>query len=115
MNNPTNVFVTESNVEMYLSRAYECLDGNQRDLLLRLVMEEETRMGKMREHMEHAQRRLDDCRERVRRQREVVLALPYQDPNRAKEQFLLETFEKTLLLLEEHQRVLGESFRHARL
>jgi hypothetical protein len=43
MNSPVDVFVAESNVEMYLSRAYECLDGRSRDKLLRLLVEEESR------------------------------------------------------------------------
>jgi len=115
MNTPTNVFVTENNVEMYLSKAYKSLDRDQRDLLLRLVSEEEARMGHSREHVESAARRLEDSRERVQRQRDVVAGLPAQDPNRAREQFLLETLEKTLLLMEQHQRILGNCHRQAQL
>lgn len=115
MNTPTNVFVTENNVEMYLSKAYECLDRSQRDLLLRLVAEEEARMGQSREHAENAQRRLDACRERTRRQRDIVSALPPQDPNRSREKLLLGTFEATLQLMEQHQRILDDRHRQAQL
>src|SRR5690349_8076038 len=105
MNSPVDVFVAESNVEMYLSRAYECLDGRSRDMLLRPLVEEESRMGTSREHVENGQRRLDDCRERLKRQREVARTLQ-QNENRLQAEFVLDTFEKTLLLVERHQRYL---------
>lgn len=114
MNNPVNVFVTESNVEMYLSKAYECLDSERRDMLLRLLAEEESRMGTSREHVENGQRRLDDCKERVERQREVIGALQ-QNENRLQAEFVLNTFKKTLLLMKRHQRFLVEHFQESRL
>lgn len=75
MNNPVNVFVTESNVDIYLSKAYGCRDAKERDLLLRLVIDEESRMGASREHMDNGQRRVEDCKERVKRQRELIGSL----------------------------------------
>lgn len=114
MNTSVNTFVTESNVEMYLSKAYQCLDAAERDLLLRLVVEEEGRMGNSREHMENGQRRLEDCKERVKRQRELVGALQPKE-NRPHAEFMLETFEHTLVLMERHQRFLVERFQKDRL
>lgn len=110
MNTPTNVFVTESNVDIYLSKAYESMDAVERDLLLRLVAEEESRMGASREHMENGQRRLEDCKERVKRQRELVGSLQPKE-NRVTAEFLLETYEETLVLMERHQRILVERFQ----
>lgn len=115
MNSPTNVFVTENNVELYLSKAYECFDSEMRDLLLRLVVEEETRMGARREHVDNGQRRLDDCKERVQRQREIVRELHRQNRSRAQAEFILETLERTLLLMKDHQRALTVRYRQARL
>ncbi len=114
MSNPVNVFVTESNVDMYLSRTYDCLDGHQRDVLLRLLVEEESRMGNSREHMQNGERRLEDCRQRVKRQRELVGSLQPKE-NRIQAEFLLETFEQILALMERHQRVLIERFQKNRL
>lgn len=115
MNNPRNVFITESNVELYLSKAYECLDPKERDVLLRLILEEERRMGHRREHVEAGERRLNGCRERLQRQRDVVAALPPDALSLPKERFLLETMEQAWLLFEEHQRILLECFASSRL
>jgi len=114
MRNPVSVFVTESNVELYLSKAYECLDVKQRDVLLRLLVEEEDRMGRSREHMDNGQRRLEDCKERVKRQRELLGSLQPIE-KRVRAEFMLETFERTLVLMEHHQRLLVERFRKDRL
>lgn len=111
MNDSMNVFVTESNVDLYLSKAYGALDREERDLLLRLVVEEQSRMGGRLEHVENAKQRLDDCRERIRHQRGVVDALDHQHPNRAREEFLLDTFEKALAVLREHQHTLDKRDR----
>lgn len=114
MDNPVSVFVTESNVELYLSKAYECLDLSQRDVLLRLLVEEQDRMGSSREHMENGQRRLEDCKERVKRKRELLGSLQPND-NRLQAEFMLDTFEQTLVLMERHQRLLVGRFRKDRL
>lgn len=113
MSNPVNAFVTESNVDLYLSKAYVCRDPQQRDLLLRLLIEEEDRMGSAREHMENGHRRLEDCKERVKRQRELLALLPNE--NRAQAEFMLETFERALVLMERHQRLLIDHFQKNRL
>lgn len=114
MNDRLNVFVTENNVELFLSKAYKSANPEERDGLLRLIAEEQRRMGHGREHVENAQRRLLDCRARIHRQRHVLFALPDQDLNRAREQFLLETLEMTLSLMEEHQRLLGDRQRETK-
>jgi hypothetical protein len=114
MNNPVNVFVTESNVDIYLSKAYASMDGNQRDLLLRLVAEEESRMGASHDHMENGERRIEDCKDRVKRQRDLVNSLQPNE-NRVRAEFLLATYERTLVLMEGHQRLLVERFEKDRL
>ena len=71
-------------------------------------------MGLSRQHLENGWQRLEDCKERVQRQRETVLALR---PGRVRreEEFVLETFEKTLLLMEQQQRAQVELFQMCRL
>jgi len=115
MNDQLNVFVTESNVELFLSKVYKAQTPEERDTLLRLVVEQQDRMGRRREHVENGQRRLNDCRERVRRQRHVLSTLSEQDSVRTREQFLLDTLEKVLILMEEHQRILCERHWDERL
>ena len=114
MNDHTNVFITESNVDLVLSKGYEAMEPRQRDTLLRLVIEEEARMGSRREHVENGQRRLDDCSQRVRNQRELVSALRRQERDVGEAEFILETFERTLKILEDHQKRLVKRFHVAR-
>ncbi len=53
MNSPLDAYITEGNVELYLSKVYQSLSGEERDLLLRLVADEEGRMGNSREHRDN--------------------------------------------------------------
>jgi alpha-ketoglutarate-dependent taurine dioxygenase len=115
MNTPLNAFVTETNVELYLSKAYQALNVEERDLLLRLVATEEALMGKSREHMDNGQRRLQDCEQRLQQQRDVVATLAEQGRNASNAQFVLETYERTVVLLRGHQQLLLERFRQAQL
>ena len=57
MDDSTNVFVTERNIDIYLSRAFETNDLQERDTVLRLLVEEQSRMGARREHLENGHRR----------------------------------------------------------
>jgi hypothetical protein len=114
MNDNMNVFVMESNVELFLSMVYKSTNAEERDSLLRLIADEQTRMGQRREHLQNAHRRLDDCKMRARQQRQVISALPEENPARQREVFLLETLEKILLLVEEHQRALAERLRESK-
>jgi hypothetical protein len=114
MNDRMNVFITESNVEIFLAKAYNSMDANERAMLLRLVADEHGRMGGRGEHLENGQRRLNDCRERLRRQREAISASDPRAPELTSEKFRLETLEKVLLMLEEHQRILGERYESGR-
>lgn len=58
-------------------------------------------MGFGREHLENAQRRVSDGRDRIARQRRLVYNLPLPEQVAAPDTLLLETLEKTQLLLEE--------------
>ena len=102
-------FITEGNVEIYLSGAYETFDPERRETLLRLLADEEAKMGRRREHLEQNGRRLADCADRVRRQRELVSELQSQQQNSARAEFILQTFERCLALMLEHDRRLSES------
>ena len=97
---PMDVFVAEGNVEIYLSRLHATWRPEVRDALLRLVCDEEARMGHSREHLENGERRVIEGKERLRKQRELIVAQPCRQGA-----FVLETLEKTQLLLEQH---LGE-------
>jgi hypothetical protein len=61
------------------------------------------------------ERRLSDCRERTRRQREVVLGLRQQGRSQAAEAYLIETLERTLLLMEQHQRMVALRYQQVKL
>lgn len=115
MDDSTNVFVTESNVDIYLSRAFASNDLQERDTLLRLLVEEESRMGSRREHLENGRRRMDECSRRVQRQREIVGSFNAGERDALQAQFVLETMEKTLALVQDHLRGLERRFQQARL
>lgn len=112
---PLDVFVTEGNVDIYLSRLYLTWDPVERDNLLRLVATEESRMGRSREHLENGERRVAQGRERLDMQREMVarLALPDRDASTAVR--LLETLERTQALLEQHLQALHAMAQQAKL
>jgi hypothetical protein len=106
MSTPQNVFVTESNIDIYLSKLHQTHDPTERDVLVRLILEEQSRMGLSREHVENGERRVVEGRRRVEQQRLLVSEVP--PPNRADHPAvgLLELMEKTQRLLEEHLKVL---------
>jgi hypothetical protein len=110
-----NVFVTESNVDRYLAQVRECSDLNQRDVLLRLVVEEEARMGHRREHMDNNQRRLTECKDRLARQHGVLSHMGPDHPARANAEHLLETLKQIIQIVESHQRLLQARFESSRL
>ena len=103
-----DVFVTEGNVEIYLSGAYETLDPERRDALLRLVVEEESRMARQRKHLERNKERLADCEIRVPRQRALVSELQGRQVNSVQAEFVLQTFERCLALMRDHHTRLAE-------
>ena len=104
-----DLFVTESNVELYLSGAYKTLEQEKRDMLLRLVAEEEAKMARRREHLEQNGQRLTDCEDRVRRQRELVSELQNRQQNSLQAEFVLETFERCLSLIRDHHTRLSDA------
>ena len=109
------VFVTEGNVDIYLSKLHTTWDEGQRDSLLRLVIAEEARMGLSREHVEYGERRVDDGHKRLARQRELVAQMTSADPTTAPERQLLVTLEKTQALLELHLEMLKKRAKQAQL
>ncbi len=102
MTSPMSVFLTEGNVEIYLSRLHTTWSLEERDRLLRLLVQEESRMGTSREHLENGERRVSDGRDRIIRQRRLVADIPPPERAAAPASLLLETLEKTQALLEEH-------------
>lgn len=115
MDDATNVFVIESNVDIYLSKAFVSHDLQERDTLLRLLVEEESRMGSRREHLENGRRRMDECGLRVKRQREIVGSFNAGERDALQAQFVLETMERTLTLVQDRLQDLERRFHQARL
>ncbi|MFZ5783743.1 MAG: hypothetical protein ACOY4R_26390 [Pseudomonadota bacterium] len=113
--NPMDVFVTEGNVEIYLSRLYATWSAEERQKLLSLVIAEEAKMGLSREHLENGQRRVADGRERVARQRALVAALPQAKQAGSQAALLLRTLEELQALLEQHLEVLQQRHEGSRL
>jgi hypothetical protein len=100
--NPMNVFLTEGNVEIYLSRLHATWNAEERDKLLRLLLQEEAHMGASREHLENGERRVSEGRDRIAKQRQAVAGLPVEERTGNSAVLILETMEATQALLEEH-------------
>ena len=95
-------FVTEGNVEIYLSRLHSTWNACDRDMLLRLLCEEMARMGFNHGHLENGERRVLEGRERLEKHRELVAQLGSQDPAAGQASLFLETLENTQMMLEQH-------------
>ncbi len=115
MSTPVNTFITEGNVEIYLSRLRVTWNSEARDVLVRLLAEELSKMDENRVHFENGERRVFDGRKRLQRQREIVQGLPSNQRTDSDEAHLLETLEKIQDLLERHLSALRERFDQKRL
>jgi hypothetical protein len=115
MTSPMGVFVTEGNVEIYLSRLHTTWNLEERDKLLRLLAREEAQMGLNREHLENGERRVSEGRERIAKQRRIVADGLLHEQTRSSAALLLETLEKTQTLLEEHLMALQQRHEGTKL
>lgn len=115
MTSPMKVFLTEGNVEIYLSRLHTTWNPEDRDKLLRLLVREESSMGASREHLENGERRVSEGRDRIDRQRRLVADIPFHESTATQATLLLETLEQTQALLEEHLRVLQRRLEERKL
>ncbi len=115
MSTPMNVFVTETNVEIYLSRLHETWDAETRDTLLRLLAQEESQMGNSREHFENGERRVSEGRARVEKQRQMVNRLQDHELASHPAALFLQTLEMTQALLEKHLTLLRQRVEDKRL
>ena len=115
MSSSLNVFVTERNVEIFLSKLHHSFDGAKRDAFLRLLVAEESRMGAARQHVENGERRVIDGRQRLERQRIATCDIPPHKRDGHPDVFLLETLETTQRLLEQHLRTMRLLLDRARL
>jgi hypothetical protein len=97
-----DVFLTESNVDIYLSRLDSTLEGEQRARLIQLLVYEESKMGFHREHVQKAEERVMNGRARVDDQRKRVAQLPTEGRKDSMEALMLKTLEQTQELLEQH-------------
>jgi hypothetical protein len=101
---PLNSFVTEHNVDIYLSKLRATFNATERDSLLRLLIAEEDRMARTSEHLENGERRISEGRDRIRRHREMIAGLEQAMLSTDTALFVLETMERTQALLEAHCR-----------
>ena len=65
MSTPINVFITERNIDLYLSKLYLTSIAEERAKLIRLIRDQESRMRSSLEHLENGRRRVEKGRERL--------------------------------------------------
>lgn len=110
---PLNIFVTEGNAEIYLSKLRATFSSGMRDELLRLLSNEQSQMTSTLTHLQNGGRRVAEGLSRIQRQREELARLADQGGPTDAATFLLETLEKTQLLLEIHcERLRSDLERH---
>lgn len=102
MTTPMNFFVTEGNVDIYLSKLLGTFDRASRDNLFRLLTDELSRMELTRAHLDNGERRVVDINGRIRWQREEIERLKQATLPTDASTLLLETLEQTQMLLEAH-------------
>lgn len=107
---PMNRFVTEHNVDIFVAKLQTTADPQERDNLLRLLSAEQSRMTLAIDHLEDAQRRVDEGRERICRQREERDRLEQAGLSTDGAASLLETLQRTQVLLEAHCQRLRADF-----
>lgn len=112
---PMSVFLTEGNVEIYLSRLHAAWSPEEREKLLRLLVREESQIGSSREHLENGERRVNEGRDRVDKQRRLVADIPLPERSGNPAALLLETLEQTQALLEKHLMTLQQQRERSKL
>ncbi len=112
---PMDNFVSEGNIEIFLSKLWSTWSVDERDTLFRLVAAEETQMATSRQHTLENGRRIADCENRLEQQRRIVEALEREQRDASRARFALRTFERTLALLNDHQKMLQSRFERAKL
>lgn len=112
---PLNGFVTEGNVDIYLSKLRSTVDPAERANILRLLIAEEDRMGRTAEHLDKARDRIADGRDRICRLRETIVELEQAGLSTEKAVFRLETMERTQALFEDHCQHLRRALERSHL
>jgi hypothetical protein len=106
---------TEGAIERYLEKLHATWDVEERDHLLHLVVEAESRMGISRERFENGERQVVEGRQRVDKQRALVAQLPIERRAISPVTQFLQTLEATQLLLEARLQALSERRERASL
>ena len=102
-------FVSRQNLDRYVEMLREDhLSGDDRATLTRLLIEEERKLGREREDLEGAERRVGDGRARIDRLRREIEALDDGAGGQARR--LLANLEETQRLLEEHYHRLKQAW-----
>ena len=112
---PLDHFVTEGNVEIFLSKLRVTVDPAERDSILRLLIVEEDRMGRTAEHLDNGERRIADGRDRLRQHRQTIVELEQAGLSTEKAVFQLEPMERTQALFEAHCRHLRQALARSGL
>ena len=115
MTTAMNVFLREGNVEIYLTRLHGTWQVQDRDVLLRLLVSELDQMGESKQHLENGQRRVADGARRLRRLRELREERRAGGGSTDRQDFELQTSEKTQALLEAHVVRLRRRFEQRKL
>jgi hypothetical protein len=97
-----DAFISEHNVDIYLSKLWQSDDTKLQDTLLQLLMAELSRMPLSRLHLERGLRRRADVEEQFRQQRDKLDRLKANGEAIDREARLLEVLGKVRELFEAH-------------
>ena len=100
-------FIAEQNVDHYLSMLQKPqLASDQRTTLQKLLVEEENLLGRNREQLELADRRVHEGKQRIRKLKQTVANWHADERAREPNLSLVTAMEKTQELLEDFHRTL---------
>lgn len=99
-------FVSGRNIDHFVERLSTEAEATVRDTLHRLLLQEESQLGKSREHLEAAERRMLQGRVRILRLKTRLAGEEIDDGDRERSIATLSGLEETQMLLEDHVRQL---------
>ena len=102
-------FIANENIDRFLDMLRRPhLTTEKRTTLQALLVQEQDKLTRNREHLELSDRRVHEGKERVRTLRVIVATRTSDDPNRQRDETLLATMETTQSLLEQYNRRLHD-------
>ena len=108
-------FISGQNIDRFLEQLSQPLEPSRSEMLLRLLMEEEDRLGRSREQFDLARQRVTDGASRIGRLKTLAACYPPESDFARRALAVTATLERTQELIEAHYQRLRTEWRRERL